>query len=67
MHFIPAVKDAEAAGIEDEIIESKLIAYTTYFCIAFVAAPLVFLTVISPTSAERFKKGMREALEKNES
>lgn len=67
MHFIPTVREAELDGYEDEIIENKLIAYITYFCIAFVAAPLVFITVINPSSAERFKKGMYNTFTKNDS
>ena len=68
MHFIPTVRKAEQNGhTDDEIIQNKTIAYVTYFCLAFIAAPLVFITVINPSSAERFKKGMYNTFTKKDS
>lgn len=66
-HFTEAISNIEDLNPESPILQSKLVAYATYICLATLVAPFIFVALILPATHKKFVEGMSESLIEKES
>lgn len=58
----PLIKKAKEAGLETHLVNSPLRGTFVYFCLATIAAPLMFLILFSSGMSQSYTDGLEKII-----
>lgn len=60
--FSPALRTAQADGIQNVLTQNPKLSMCVYLCITMVMAPFIILPLIVPSMHERFRSSLTEII-----